>query len=176
MKKRHICAVFSFCILCFVIFILRNRCVSDANEYWFGVWAMICCWLFHCWWIFLRRWMFLWRGIRKSGGLDGLVWFDWMRGWLGIGRRCSYARAYARSRTRSFVFLLSQVSQWMEWKTYFTLKTTGRFVKSDRLFYEKWRVVLWKVTGCFMKSDVLFWIWGRKVVLRMVFWGFFGGE
>ena len=31
-------------------------------------------------------------------------WFDWMRGWLGIGRRCSYARAYARSRTRSFVF------------------------------------------------------------------------
>ena len=40
-------------------------------------------------------------GDRKGGGvrLGG-----WMRGWLGIGRRCSYARAYTRSRTRSFVF------------------------------------------------------------------------
>ena len=38
---------------------------------------------------------------------------------------------------RSFVFLLSQVSQWMELKNFFILKTTGRFVKSDGLFCEK---------------------------------------
>ena len=43
-------------------------------------------------------------------------------------------------------------------------------------FYGKQRVVLWKVTGCFVEGDGLFWIGGRKVVLRMVFWGFFGVE
>ena len=32
-------------------------------------------------------------------------------------------------------------------------KVTGCFVKSDGLFCEKWRVVLWKVTGRFVKSD-----------------------
>ena len=131
-KTAYLCRFF-FVYICFVIFTLRNRRVSGANEYWF--WAMICCWLFHCWWIFLRKWMFFWRGIRKSGGVDGLIWFDWMRGWLDIGRRCSYARVYARSRTRSFVFLLSQVSQRMGLKML-------HHQKNNISFYWKRRVVL----------------------------------
>ena len=150
---------------------------------------LICRWLFHCWWIFLRRWMFLWGGFGRME--EWMGWFDWMRGWLCIGRRCSYARAYARSRTRSFVFLLSQVSQRMElrilhqtkndvsfygkWRVVL-LKTTYRFTENNISFYRKQRVVLVKTTCCFVESDGLFLIGGRKVVLRMVFWGFWGVE
>ena len=43
-------------------------------------------------------------------------------------------------------------------------------------FYRKQRIVLWKVTCRFIGNNVLFWIGGRKVVLRMVFWGVFGVE
>ena len=86
------------------------------------------------------------RGIRKDGGVD---WFDRMRGWLGIGRRCSYARAYARSRTRSFVFLLSQVSQRMESKIL-------HHPKNDVSFYLKHRIVLLKTTCHFIENDVSF--------------------
>ena len=64
-------------------------------------------------------------------------WFDWMRGMVGYWPKV-FARACMRAPVLGVLFfLLSQVSQRMEWKTYFTLKTTGRFVKSDRLFYEK---------------------------------------
>ena len=40
------------------------------------------------------------------------------------------ARVYARSRTRSFVFLLSQVSQWMGLKIL-------HYFKNDVSFYRK---------------------------------------
>ena len=78
-------------------------------------------------------------------------------------------RAYTRSRPRSFDFLLSQVSQRMESKIL-------HHPKNDVSFYLKPRVVLWKVTCRFVENNVLFWIGGRKVVLRMVFWGVFGVE
>ena len=58
-------------------------------------------------------------------------------------------RAYARSRTRSFVFLLSQVSQRMELKIL-------HHPKNDVSFYRKQRVVLWKVTYRFMENNVSF--------------------
>ena len=106
---------------------------------------------------------------------EWMGWFDWMRGWLGIGRRCSYARAYARSRTRSFVFLLSQVSQRMElkilhhpknyvsfcWKQRIVLlKTTCHFIENDVSFCGKWRVVLyWRSKSCF-EDGVLVCFWG----------------
>ena len=79
------------------------------------------------------------------------------------------ARAYARSRPTSFDFLLSQVSQRMELKIL-------HHPKNDVSFYGKQRVVLWKTTCRFVDSDGLFWMGGRKVVLRMVFWGVFGVE
>ena len=50
------------------------------------------------------------------------------------------------------------------------------YLKNDVSFYGKQRVVLWKVTCRFMENNVLFLIGGRKVVLRMVFWGFLGVE
>ena len=122
---------------------------------------------------------------------EWMGWFDRMRGWLGIGRRCSYARVYARSRPTSFVFLLSQVSQRMELKILHhpkndvsfyrkqrvvLLKTSCRFAENNVSFYWKQRVVLLKTSYRFMENNVLFWIGGRKVVLRMVFWGFLGVE
>ena len=79
------------------------------------------------------------------------------------------ARAYARSRTRSFVFLLSQVSQRMELKIL-------HHPQNDVSFYRKQRIVLLKTTCRFVESDGLFWIGGRKVRLRMVFWEVFGVE
>ena len=36
------------------------------------------------------------------------------------------------------------------------LKTTGRFTKNDRSFYQKRRVVLHKTTSCFAQNDELF--------------------
>ena len=174
---------FSLSIFCFVVFTLRNRCVSGANEYWFWGWVLIRCWLFHCGFVdgcfiadeyfFASECFFEGRGFGRVGRWIG--WFDWMRGWLGIGRRCSYARAYARSRTRSFVFLLSQVSQRMrskilhhpqkdvsfyrKWRVVL-LKTTCRFTENNVSFYWKQRVVLWKVTCCFgLEVEKLFWGW-----------------
>ena len=101
-----------------------------------------------------------------------------------------------RARMRALVlgvlfFLLSQVSQRMElrilhqtkndvsfygkWRVVL-LKTTYRFTENNISFYRKQRVVLLKTTCCFVESDGLFLIGGRKVVLRMVFWGFWGVE
>ena len=111
--------------------------------------------------------MFLEVGFGRGG--EWIGWLDWMRGWLGIGRRGSLARVYALSRTRSFVFLLSQVSQRMGLKIL-------HHPKNDVSFYRKPRIVLWKTTCRFVEGDGLFWIGGRKVVLRMVFWGVFGVE
>ena len=59
------------------------------------------------------------------------------------------ARVYARSRTRIFDFLLSQVSQRMGLKI---LHQT----KNDVSFYRKQRIVLLKTTGRFVESDGLF--------------------
>ena len=41
---------------------------------------------------------------------------------------------------------------------------------------QKRRIVLLKTSCRFMENNVLFWIGGRKVVWRMVFWGFLGVE
>ena len=49
-------------------------------------------------------------------------------------------------------------------------------MESDVSFYRKRRIVLLKTTCRFVESDGLFWMGGRKVVLRMVFWGVFGVE
>ena len=49
-------------------------------------------------------------------------------------------------------------------------------MESDVSFYRKQRVVLLKTTCRFVESDGLFWGGDRKVVLRMVFWGFLGVE
>ena len=140
-------------------------------------WVLIRCWLFHCGFVdgcFIADEYFFasecFCGLSSEGGG---VWFDWVRGWFGVDRRCSYARAYTRSRTRSF--LLSQVSQWMElkilhhpqndvsfyrkWRVVL-LKTTCRFIENIVSFYRKQRVVLWKVTGCFgSEVEKLFWGW-----------------
>ena len=138
-----------------------------------------------------------WRLCSEGWG-EWIGWFDWMRGWLGIGRRCSYARAYARSRTRSFVFCCHKCHSGWNWEYFIIPKTTHRFIESDVWFcwkqrvvllkttcrftennvsfYWKHRVVLLKTSYRFVESDGLFWMGGRKVVLRMVFWGVFGVE
>ena len=73
------------------------------------------------------------RGVRLGG---------WMRGWLDIGRRCSYACAYARSRTRSFVFFAV---------TSVTVDGIENTSSSP-----KRRIVLWKVTCRFVENNVSF--------------------
>ena len=122
----------------------------------------------------IRRWMFLEVEFGRVGMWIG--WFDWMRGWLGVGRRCSYARVYERSRTRSFVFCCHKCHSGWNRKYFIIPKTTCRFMESDVSFYRKQRVVLLKTTCRFVESDGLFWGGDRKVVLRMVFWGFLGVE
>ena len=113
--------------------------------------------------------------------------FGWLRGgWGGVDRaggRYSYARVYARSRTRSFDFCCHKCHSGWNWEYFIIPKTTYRFMESDVSFYRKQRVVLWKVTYRFMENNVSFygkwrvvWVGGRKVVLRMVFWGFLGVE
>ena len=63
------------------------------------------------------------------------------------------ARVYARSRTRSFVFLLSQVSQWMGLKIL-------HHPQNDVSFCGKQRVVLdWRSKSCF-EDGVLGCFWG----------------
>ena len=196
-KNGIFVSFFSFCRLCFVISALRNRCVSSVNEYWFWGWVLIRCWLFHCGFVdgcfiadeyfFASECFFEGRGFGRVGRWIG--WFDWMRG--GMYWPKVFARVYARSRTRSFVFLLSQVSQRMglkmlhhpqndvsfyrKWRVVL-LKTTCRFTENIVSFYWKHRVVLLKTSYRFVESDGLFWIGGRKVVLRIVFWGVFGVE
>ena len=88
---------------------------------------------------------------------EWMGWFDRMRGWLGIGRRCSYARAYERSRTRSFDFLLSQVSQRMGLKML-------HHPQNDVSFYRKQRIVLLKTSCRFAENNVSFY-WKQRVVL-----------
>ena len=147
----------------------------------------ICRWLFHCWWIFLRRWMFLWRGIRKSGGVDGLVWLD--EGGC-IDRR--FTRACMRAPVLGVLFFCChkchsgwnweyfiipktthrfiESDVWFCWKQRVVLlKTTCRFTENNVSFYWKHRIVLLKTSYRFVESDGLFWMGGRKVVLRIVF-------
>ena len=87
-------------------------------------------------------------------GWGGLI--GWGDGWV-LAERCSYARVYARSRTRSFVFLLSQVSQRMGLKIL-------HHPKNDVSFYRKQRVVLLKTTYRFTENNVSFY-WKQRVVL-----------
>ena len=141
-------------------------------------WVLIRCWLFHCGFVdgcfiadeyfFVGECFFEGDSEGWRSGWIGLIGWG---GWLGIGRRCSYARAYARSRTRSFVFLLSQVSQRMGlkilhhpkydvsfyWKPRVVLlKTSYRFAENNVSFYRKRRIVLLKTTCRFVESDGLF--------------------
>ena len=105
----------------------------------------------------------------SSGWVD---WFDWVRGWLGIGRRCSYARVYARSRTRSFDFCCHKCHSGWGWK-YFIIP------QNDVSFYRKWRVVLLKTTCRFVESDGSFYEKWRVVLgwrLKMLFWGWCLGD
>ena len=105
----------------------------------------------------IRRWMFLEVEFRRVR--EWIDWFDWVRGRFGIGRRCSYARVYARSRPTSFIFLLSQVSQRMELKIL-------HHPQNDVSFYGKWRVVLdWRSKSCF-EDGVLEIFWGGVVAWK----------
>ena len=71
------------------------------------------------------------------------------------------AYAYAREgRLQNFLHFISYCCS--------DDKTSRRFMESNVSFYEKWRVVLWKVTCRFMESDVLFYEKWR-VVLQAVF-------
>ena len=90
-------------------------------------------------------------------------WFDWMRGWLGIGRRCSRARVCALPSYEFCFFAVTSVTADGVENTsspkkqhIVLLKTTCCFMESDVSFYGKQRVVLWKVTGCFMENNVSF--------------------
>ena len=77
---------------------------------------------------------------------------------------CAYARA--REKRGILVFLQFKIqpcqllnlrcANWSVDASKCFSKTTRHFMKSDVLFYEKRRVVLWKVTCCFMGNDVLF--------------------
>ena len=87
-------------------------------------------------------------------GWGGLI--GWGDGWV-LAERCSYARVYARSRTRSFVFLLSQVSQRMGLKML-------HHPQNDVSFYRKQRIVLLKTSCRFAENNVSFY-WKQRVVL-----------
>ena len=84
---------------------------------------------------------------------------------------CAYARAREEGNSCFFTIQNTTLSaaqfalrELVSWCFEMFLKTTHRFIKSDVLFYEKWRVVLWKATCCFMRNDVLFYE-KRRVVL-----------
>ena len=157
MKKRHICAVFSFCLLCFAIFGLLNGCVSGANEYWFWGWALIRCWLF-------LFWMFL--GI-KFGRVGECIWrIEWTDDW-GRSRFVlavlmeSLTRARMRAPVPGVLFFCCHKchSGW-GWKYFINPKTTCRFVESDVSFYWKRRVVWdWRLKSC-VEDGVLKSFWG----------------
>ena len=129
--------------------------------------------------IFLRRWMFLWRGIRKGGRVDWLVWLDEGKVWSWPK---VFARACLRAPVLGFCFfaVTSVTADGVEntsssqKRRVVLLKTSYRFAENNVSFYRKRRVVLLKTTCCFVESDGLFWIGGRKVVLRTVFWGGLG--
>ena len=182
MKKRHICAVFSLSIFCFVIFALRNRCVSSANEYWFGVesWFVVGCFIAD-----LSMAVSLLMNIssqvnvfvdwvRKGAEFDLIEWGDGLGLTEGV-----LTRACMRALVLGVLFFCCHKchSGW-NWKYFIIPKTTYRFMESDVSFYRKQRVVLlktsyrfienivsfyrkqrvvlWKVTGCFVESNVLF--------------------
>ena len=121
-----------------------------------------------------------------EGGIERVEewmgWFDWMRGWLGIGRKVFLrARVCALPYQEFYFFLLSQVSQWMElkilhhpknnvsfyWKRRVVLlKTTYRFTENNVLFYWKQRVVFdWRSKSCF-EDGVLGFFLGRVVAWK----------
>ena len=101
-------------------------------------------------------------------GWGGLI--GWGDGWV-LAERCSYARVYARSRTRSFVFfaVTSVTADGIEntssspKRRIVLWKVTCRFIENDVSFYRKQRVVLWKVTYRFMENNVSF-CWKQRVV------------
>ena len=133
----------------------------------------ICRWLFHCWWIFFRRWMFLWRGIRKSGGVDGVVWLD--EGMVGYWPKGVLTRACMRAPVLGVLFFCCHKchSGW-GWKCFIIPKTMCRFIENNVSFYWKHRVVLLKTTCRFTENNVSFY-WKHRIVLWKVT-GCFGWE
>ena len=71
-------------------------------------------------------------------------------------------RAYAYARE-------GRLQNFLQFNSYYCSddKTSRRFMKSDVLFYGKWRVVLWKVTCRFMRSDVSFYEKWRVVLWKV---------
>ena len=98
-----------------------------------------------------------------EGGIERVEewigWFDWMRGWLGIGR--SVLRARMRAPVLGvLLFCCHKCHSGWNWKYFIIPKTTYRFMENNVSFYRKQRVVLWKVTGCFgLEVERLFWGW-----------------
>ena len=167
MKKRHICAVFSLSIFCFVIFALRNRCVSSANEYWFGVesWFVVGCFIAD-----LSMVVSLLMNISSSVNVfmkgDSE---EWRSGWVGlIGWGDGWVLAEGvptRARMRALVlgvlfFCCHKCHSGWNWKYFITKKTTYRFAENNVSFYRKHRIVLWKTTCRFwLEVEKLFWGW-----------------
>ena len=143
----------------------------------------ICRWLFHCWWIFLRRWMFFWgEGMRKGGGVDGLVWLDEGDGWVlaegVLTRACMRAPVL-----RVLFFCCHKCHSGWNWKYFIIPKTTCRFIENNVSFCWKQRIVLLKTTCRFTENNVSFY-WKHRIVLwkttccfgledEKLFWGWY---
>ena len=85
-------------------------------------------------------WIFFGGG-RSERKRSAFGWLD--EGMVGYWRRCSYAREYARSSTRSFVFFA-------------VTSVTADGIEKTSSPQKKQRVVLWNVTCRFVESDGLF--------------------
>ena len=112
------------------------------------------------------------RGRGRVGKWIG--WFDWMRGWLGIGRRFSRAcmrapvlgvlifcchKCHSGWGWKYFIIPQNYVSFYRKWRVVL-LKTTYRFTENNVSFCGKWRVVLdWRSKSCF-EDGVLGSFWG----------------
>ena len=126
-------------------------------------WVLIRCWLFHCGFVdgcfiadeyfFVGECFFEGDSEGWRSGWIGLIGWG---GWLGIGRRCSYARVYARSRPTSFVFCCHKCHSGWSWKYFIIPKTTYRFTENHVSFCWKQRIVLLKTSCRFMENNVLF--------------------
>ena len=126
-------------------------------------WVLIRCWLFHCGFVdgcfiadeyfFVGECFFEGDSEGWRSGWIGLIGWG---GWLGIGRRCSYARVYARSRPTSFVFCCHKCHSGWSWKYFIIPKTTYRFTENHVSFCWKQRIVLLKTSCRFAENNVSF--------------------
>ena len=128
----------------------------------------------------IRRWMFLEVEFRRVE--EWMGWFDWMRGWLCIGRR--FSRACMRAPVLGVLFFCCHKchSGW-GWKCFIIPKTMCRFIENNVSFYWKHRVVLLKTTCRFTENNVSFY-WKHRIVLwkttccfgledEKLFWGWY---